>query len=103
MQVNTLILGAGAAGLMCAAHAGPGALVIDHARARGDRPEARAALLRVRGEPTSVLFQAACVPDGWLGEWDKQTVPFPAVLAAVVAVQVAIIGAFVAFVLDTPL
>ncbi len=35
--VPTLILGAGAAGLMCAAHAGPGALVIDHARAPGEK------------------------------------------------------------------
>ncbi|MBW6457000.1 MAG: hypothetical protein K0A98_14050, partial [Trueperaceae bacterium] len=29
--------------------------LIDHARAAGDRPEARAVLLRVRGEPSSVL------------------------------------------------
>jgi predicted Rossmann fold flavoprotein len=35
--VTTLILGAGAAGLMCAAHAGPGALLIDHARAPGEK------------------------------------------------------------------
>lgn len=35
--VATLILGAGAAGLMCAAHAGPGALVIDHASAPGEK------------------------------------------------------------------
>jgi predicted Rossmann fold flavoprotein len=35
--VSTLILGAGAAGLMCAAHAGPGALLIDHARAPGEK------------------------------------------------------------------
>ena len=34
---NTIILGAGAAGLMCAAHAGPGVLVIDHARAPGEK------------------------------------------------------------------
>ncbi len=37
MQVNTLILGAGAAGLMCAAHTGPGTLVIDHAKAPGEK------------------------------------------------------------------
>ncbi|AWI84604.1 aminoacetone oxidase family FAD-binding enzyme [Alloyangia pacifica] len=37
MQIKTLILGAGAAGLMCAAHAGPGTLVIDHARAPGEK------------------------------------------------------------------
>ncbi|MEO9782428.1 MAG: NAD(P)/FAD-dependent oxidoreductase [Sedimentitalea sp.] len=37
MEYETLILGAGAAGLMCAAHAGPGVLVIDHARAPGEK------------------------------------------------------------------
>ena len=31
--VTTLILGAGAAGMMCAAHAGPDVLVVDHAKA----------------------------------------------------------------------
>ena len=36
-HVRTLILGAGAAGMMCAAHAGPGALVIDHARSPGEK------------------------------------------------------------------
>ncbi len=37
MQVNTVILGAGAAGMMAAAHAGPSVLVIDHARAPGEK------------------------------------------------------------------
>lgn len=37
MHVNTLIIGAGAAGLMCAAHAGPDTLLIDHARAPGEK------------------------------------------------------------------
>ena len=37
MQVETLILGAGAAGMMCAAQAGPGVLIIDHARAPGEK------------------------------------------------------------------
>ena len=37
MEVQTLILGAGAAGMFCAAHAGPGALVVDHARAPGEK------------------------------------------------------------------
>jgi predicted Rossmann fold flavoprotein len=37
MHVRTLILGAGAAGLFCAAHAGPGTLVIDHASAPGEK------------------------------------------------------------------
>ena len=33
----TIILGAGAAGLMCAIHAGPGTLVLDHAKAAGEK------------------------------------------------------------------
>ncbi|WP_368184166.1 NAD(P)/FAD-dependent oxidoreductase [Aestuariibius sp. HNIBRBA575] len=37
MQVNTLILGAGAAGLMCAAHAGPDTMLVDHAKAPGEK------------------------------------------------------------------
>ncbi len=37
MHVNTLILGAGAAGLHCAAHAGPRTLVVDHAKAPGEK------------------------------------------------------------------
>jgi hypothetical protein len=34
---RTIILGAGAAGLMCAAHAGPDTLVLDHARKPGEK------------------------------------------------------------------
>ena len=37
MHVKTLILGAGAAGMMAAAHAGPGTLVVDHAKAPGEK------------------------------------------------------------------
>ena len=37
MQIETLIIGAGAAGMMCAAHAGPGVLVVDHAKAPGEK------------------------------------------------------------------
>ena len=36
-HVRTLILGAGAAGMMCAAQAGPDVLVVDHARAPGEK------------------------------------------------------------------
>ncbi|SLN33396.1 3-ketosteroid-delta-1-dehydrogenase [Roseovarius litorisediminis] len=35
--VETLILGAGAAGMMCAAHAGRDTLIIDHAKAPGEK------------------------------------------------------------------
>ncbi|MCC5974800.1 MAG: NAD(P)/FAD-dependent oxidoreductase [Rubellimicrobium sp.] len=37
MEVRTLILGAGAAGLFCAAHAGADVLVVDHAKAPGEK------------------------------------------------------------------
>ncbi len=37
MQTRTLILGAGAAGLMAAGHCGPDTLVIDHAKAPGEK------------------------------------------------------------------
>lgn len=37
MEIKTLILGAGAAGLFCAAHAGPGTIVIDHAKSAGEK------------------------------------------------------------------
>lgn len=37
MQIDTLIIGAGAAGMMCAAHAGGRVLVVDHAKAAGDK------------------------------------------------------------------
>ncbi|GAA4223273.1 hypothetical protein GGQ68_000810 [Sagittula marina] len=36
-RYETIILGAGAAGMMAAAHAGPGVLVIDHAKAPGEK------------------------------------------------------------------
>lgn len=37
MEFTTLILGAGAAGMFCAAHAGPGVLIVDHAKAPGEK------------------------------------------------------------------
>lgn len=37
MQVKTLILGAGAAGMMCASHTGGDTLVVDHAKAPGEK------------------------------------------------------------------
>ena len=37
MTFDTVIIGAGAAGMMCAAHAGARVLVIDHARAPGEK------------------------------------------------------------------
>ncbi|MDX1780590.1 MAG: NAD(P)/FAD-dependent oxidoreductase, partial [Thalassovita sp.] len=37
MQYETIILGAGAAGMMCAIHAGRDVLVLDHAKAPGEK------------------------------------------------------------------
>ncbi|OUD08797.1 hypothetical protein BVC71_12640 [Marivivens niveibacter] len=37
MKVKTLILGAGAAGMFCAAHAGDDVLVVDHSKTAGDK------------------------------------------------------------------
>lgn len=37
MQISTLILGAGAAGMMAAANAGPSVLIVDHAKAAGEK------------------------------------------------------------------
>ena len=37
MEYDTLVIGAGAAGMMCAAHAGGRVLVVDHARAPGEK------------------------------------------------------------------
>ncbi len=37
MQIETLIIGAGAAGMMAAAHAGPDVLIVDHAKAPGEK------------------------------------------------------------------
>jgi hypothetical protein len=37
MQVKTLIIGAGAAGMMCAAHAGDSVLIVDHAKTAGEK------------------------------------------------------------------
>lgn len=37
MKVNSLILGAGAAGMMAAAHAGPDVLIVDHAKSPGEK------------------------------------------------------------------
>ncbi|SNS71541.1 NAD(P)/FAD-dependent oxidoreductase [Tropicimonas sediminicola] len=60
MQVDTLILGAGAAGLMCAAHAGPGVLVVDHARAPGEK-------IRISGGGRCNFTNMHTAPEAYLG------------------------------------
>ena len=59
MQVNTLILGAGAAGMMCAAHAGPGVLVVDHAKAPGEK-------IRISGGGRCNFTNLGCEPGAFL-------------------------------------
>lgn len=60
MHVNTLILGAGAAGMMAAAKAGPGVLIIDHAKAPGEK-------IRISGGGRSNFTNMYCEPDKFLG------------------------------------
>ncbi len=59
MEVTTLILGAGAAGLYCAAHAGPGTLVVDHARRPGEK-------IRISGGGRCNFTNLHCDPDAFL-------------------------------------
>ena len=61
MQVRTVILGAGAAGLMCAAHAGPDTLVIDHAKAPGEK-------IRISGGGRCNFTNLHTDPDCFLGD-----------------------------------
>ncbi|MDR9483539.1 MAG: NAD(P)/FAD-dependent oxidoreductase [Sediminimonas sp.] len=57
---DTLILGAGAAGLMCAAHAGGRALVIDHAKAPGEK-------IRISGGGRCNFTNMYAAPENFLG------------------------------------
>ncbi|MDQ2095468.1 NAD(P)/FAD-dependent oxidoreductase [Rhodalgimonas zhirmunskyi] len=61
MTINTLILGAGAAGLMCAAHAGPGTLIIDHAKAPGEK-------IRISGGGRCNFTNLYCGPENFHGQ-----------------------------------
>ncbi len=59
MKVDTLILGAGAAGLMCAAHAGPSTLLVDHARSPGEK-------IRISGGGRCNFTNTGTEPDRFL-------------------------------------
>ncbi|MEC7257383.1 MAG: NAD(P)/FAD-dependent oxidoreductase [Pseudomonadota bacterium] len=59
MRYATIILGAGAAGMMCAAHAGPGTLVVDHARAPGEK-------IRISGGGRCNFTNMGAAPDNFL-------------------------------------
>jgi predicted Rossmann fold flavoprotein len=61
MKFRTVILGAGAAGMMCAAHAGPGVLVIDHARAPGEK-------IRISGGGRCNFTNLHTTPENFLSE-----------------------------------
>ena len=59
MQINTLILGAGAAGMMAAANAGPGVLVVDHAKAAGEK-------IRISGGGRCNFTNTGTTPDNFI-------------------------------------
>ena len=59
MDYDTLILGAGAAGLMCAAHCGGRVLVVDHARAAGEK-------IRISGGGRCNFTNMYCGPENFL-------------------------------------
>jgi len=59
MDFDTLILGAGAAGMMCAAHAGGRVLCIDHARAPGEK-------IRISGGGRCNFTNLHCDPEAFL-------------------------------------
>ena len=61
IHVKTLILGAGAAGMMCAAHAGAGVLVIDHASAPGEK-------IRISGGGRCNFTNLHTAPENFLSE-----------------------------------
>ena len=60
MQYDTAIIGAGAAGMMCAAHAGGSVLVVDHVRAPGEK-------IRISGGGRCNFTNMHCTPDAFLG------------------------------------
>ncbi|OIQ34637.1 MAG: hypothetical protein BM559_05570 [Roseobacter sp. MedPE-SWchi] len=61
MYINTVILGAGAAGMMCAAHAGGDCLVIDHAKSPGEK-------IRISGGGRSNFTNLDVTPENYLSQ-----------------------------------
>ena len=59
MQVDTAIIGAGAAGMMCAAHTGGRVLIVDHAKAPGEK-------IRISGGGRCNFTNMYCAPDSFL-------------------------------------
>lgn len=61
MEVDTAIIGAGAAGMMCAAHAGGRVLVVDHAKAPGEK-------IRISGGGRCNFTNMHCTPEAFLSQ-----------------------------------
>ncbi|WP_299724961.1 aminoacetone oxidase family FAD-binding enzyme [uncultured Tateyamaria sp.] len=61
MEYDTLVIGAGAAGMMCAAHAGGRVLVVDHARAPGEK-------IRISGGGRCNFTNLNCDADAFISE-----------------------------------
>ncbi|WP_298933211.1 NAD(P)/FAD-dependent oxidoreductase [uncultured Ruegeria sp.] len=61
MTYDTIILGAGAAGMMCAAHCGGRVLVIDHAKAPGEK-------IRISGGGRCNFTNMYAAPDNFLSQ-----------------------------------
>jgi predicted Rossmann fold flavoprotein len=61
MHVDTAIIGAGAAGMMCAAHLKGRTLLVDHARAPGEK-------IRISGGGRCNFTNLYCVPDRFLSQ-----------------------------------
>ena len=61
MDFDTLVIGAGAAGMMCAAHTGGRVLLVDHARAPGEK-------IRISGGGRCNFTNMYCEPHAFLGE-----------------------------------
>lgn len=59
MHYDTAIIGAGAAGMMCAAHAGGRVLVVDHARAPGEK-------IRISGGGRCNFTNLHCTPEAFI-------------------------------------
>ena len=61
MEVDTAIIGAGAAGMMCAAHAGGRVLVVDHAKSPGEK-------IRISGGGRCNFTNLHCTPSAFLSQ-----------------------------------
>ena len=61
MEIHTLIIGAGAAGMMCAAEVGVGALVVDHASAAGEK-------IRISGGGRCNFTNMYAAPENFLSQ-----------------------------------